>query len=100
MVYNNQCQPNKGFKLCKSASRQRISLVNSCLYIKPGDNNHKLPLFNLIFLNLHPLFSRLHHMIFKGTKILEQDDTTYVENQKKHSTTSSLSSEESGKFGI
>ena len=37
-VYSSRCDSSGGFQLCSVRSQQRISQINSCLYIKPGNN--------------------------------------------------------------
>ena len=37
-VYSSRCDSSGGFQLCSVRSQQRISQINSCLYIKPGKN--------------------------------------------------------------
>ena len=37
-VYSYRCDSDGGFQLCSGRSQQRISQINSCLYIKPGKN--------------------------------------------------------------
>ena len=37
-VYSSRCDSSGGFQLCSGRSQQRISHINSCLYIKPGKN--------------------------------------------------------------
>ena len=35
-IYNYRCDSGVGFQLCSVRAQQRISQINSCLYIKPG----------------------------------------------------------------
>ena len=35
-IYNYRCDSGGDFQLCSVRAQQRISYINSCLYIKPG----------------------------------------------------------------